>query len=263
MGITVLHHADADGFGAAWALWKGLNGGADFIPVRYGEPVPEIPGGTDLLLIVDFSYDRMTCEALAERYRLVVIDHHKTAEEELRGLPYAIFDQGMSGAMLAWRYIFPFVPAPELIRYVQDRDLWRFALPHSEEVNLYIASLPWNFEIWDRFDLDTAILAGTALRGFRDRQIAEVLGDARVRVREFEGHRIPVVNCTANVSEVGQELLKRYPESPFAVMYYDLADGRRNFSLRSRGDVDVAELCRRWGGGGHANAAGFVAAVMI
>lgn len=39
----------------------------------------------------------------------------------------------------------------------------------------------------------------------------------------------------------------------------ELPDGRCKISLRSRGDLDVERIARRHGGGGHRNAAGFVA----
>lgn len=256
--ITVLHHADADGFGAAYALWKTFDQEAKFIPVQYGQPVPELPEETDCLYIVDFSYDRETTLALSRRFgvgSIVVIDHHKTAEKELAGLMFAEFDMNKSGAVLAWEHSKPFQPVPPILRYVQDRDLWKFELPHSEEVNLYIASLPWDFEVWDRFDLPTAVEAGKAIKAFRDNQIKTAFRDARVM--DFFGHTVPVVNCSANISEVGHDLLKAYPNAPFAVMYCDRGDGQRSYSLRSRGDFDVAELCREHGGGGHKAAAGF------
>jgi oligoribonuclease NrnB/cAMP/cGMP phosphodiesterase (DHH superfamily) len=257
--ITVLHHADADGFGAAYALWTRLDDDTTFIPVQYGQPVPDLPEETDCLYIVDFSYARETIKSLADRFgwdSIVVLDHHKTAEKELADFPFATFDANKSGAVLAWEHANPFQSIPLILQYVQDRDLWHFELPHSEEVNLYIASLPLEFEAWERFDLDVAIATGAAIKAFRDNQIKNTLRD--VRVTDFFGHLTPVVNCSANISEVGYELLKLYPDSRFAVMYTDRADGQRSYSLRSRGDFDVADLCRMLGGGGHKAAAGFV-----
>ena len=66
-----------------------------------------------------------------------------------------------------------------------------------------------------------------------------------------------MVNASANQSEVGHELLQRYPEAPFAAIYFDTADGKRKWSLRGRGNVDVSALAKQFGGGGHHNAAGF------
>ena len=68
---------------------------------------------------------------------------------------------------------------------------------------------------------------------------------------------MPVVNTAILVSEVGEELLKRFPESPFVVSYFDRSDGQRQWSLRSREGFDVSEIAKSFGNGGHARAAGF------
>ena len=64
-----------------------------------------------------------------------VLDHHATAAEDLAGLPFVTIDLDRSGAVLAWEHFHPGRPVPLLLRYVQDRDLWRWALPRSREVN--------------------------------------------------------------------------------------------------------------------------------
>ena len=40
--------------------------------------------------------------------------------------------------------------APDLIRYGQDRDLWRWRLPNSKPINAYIASMPYQLHEWNR-----------------------------------------------------------------------------------------------------------------
>jgi nanoRNase/pAp phosphatase (c-di-AMP/oligoRNAs hydrolase) len=56
---------------------------------------------------------------------------------------------------------------------------------------------------------------------------------------------------------VGAELLKRHPDAPFAAIYFDRGDGKRQWSLRSREDFDVSRVARRFANGGHRQAAGF------
>lgn len=256
--VAVLYHNDADGFGAAFALKCGLKDPAVFIPVQYGQPVPEIPDTVTFLYIVDFSYDRATTEALAARYgvdRFVVLDHHQTAEKELAGLPYAVYDQNSSGCVLAWREMFSFIDVPPILQYVQDRDLWRFELPHSKQVNAYIATLPPDFHAWQKFDLDRAITCGQAIICFQNRQIERALKNARLRI--VDGYQVPVVNLSDNMSEAGNALCLLFPESPFSVSYLDRADGVRTYSLRSVGNFDVSAVARKFGGGGHRNSAGF------
>jgi len=260
MKTAVLYHNDADGFGAAYACWEGLCGhmtDVNFIPVQYGQPVPDLPDALNSLFIVDFSYDRNTCELLAAKVQgnITILDHHKTAMGELAGLPYAVFDSTKSGAIMAWEWFFGDATPPAILRYVQDRDLWTWALPASREVNAYIATLPKDFEEWKMFSLDTALSAGAAIIAFQDKQISGAQKDVRMGV--VAGYEVPLLNCTANVSEVGNELCKVYPDAPFSVSYCDRADGKRSYSLRSIGSFDVSEIAKKYGGGGHKNAAGF------
>lgn len=256
---AVLYHADADGFGAAYALWTVLGDSANYIPVQYGQPVPEIPVGTSKVYIVDFSYDRATCQALSEKYDLVILDHHKTAEEALNGLPFAEFDMTKSGCRMAWEHTWHSdTEVPDILRYVEDYDLWKFELPYSKEVNLYIASMPWDFKVWDKFDLHTAITAGKAIRGFRDEQIKSALKSVRMmRLEIGDGtYDVPMVNASTNISELGNVLCEAYPDAPFSVSYCD-RETVRSWSLRSVGDFDVSAVAKAVGGGGHKNAAGF------
>lgn len=252
----VLYHAQCqDGFAGAWAAWRELGEAAAYLPVQHGDPPPALPEGARVV-IVDFAYGRDVILALRERVgRLTILDHHKTAEEALRGLPDTVFDMHKSGAMLAWEYFHPGQEPPALIRYVQDRDLWRFELPNSREVNVALGSYPYDFAVWSGLDVDRLADEGRAILRFRDQTVDAIISFARTG--EVGGHRVPVVNATAHWSDVGEALLQRFPEAPFVALYFDDAEGRRRWSLRSGGEFDVGELAKRFGGGGHRAAAGF------
>jgi len=260
--VLVLHHNDADGFGAAYALWTKYGDAAVYIPVQYGQQVPDIPEGIEKIYIVDFSYDCETLLDLSGEYELLVIDHHKTAEADLAGLPFCIFDTTKAGCVLTWEYLYPEdTTAPLLLQYVADRDLWKWALPDSEAFNLFIATLPFDFHRWDALAfkddcfVDEARPVGSAIKSFRDRQIESTLKNVRMML--LAGYTVPVVNCSANISEVGNDLCKAYPDAPFSVSYCDRKEGVRSYSLRSIGEFDVSKIAKLFGGGGHKNAAGF------
>lgn len=261
--VTVLYHDDADGFASAYALWLTHKDTANYIAVQYSQPVPEIPEGTKILYVVDFSYKREICEELVKKYQVHIYDHHKTAEKELEGLDYATFDPTLSGCGLVWNTYYS-RPMPELLRYVQDRDLWKFELPYSDIINMCIATLPHDFALWQAHCnsadfFPNAFAAGSAIKAFRDGQIKAALRDVRIMRLHFEEgtyYEIPVVNCSANVSEVGNVLCAEYPDAPFSASYCDRRDVR-SWSLRSVGEFDVSAIARMFGGGGHRNAAGF------
>jgi nanoRNase/pAp phosphatase (c-di-AMP/oligoRNAs hydrolase) len=69
------------------------------------------------------------------------------------------------------------------------------------------------------------------------------------------GHRVPVANLPYTMSsDAGHEMAKG---RPFAACYWDTPEGRV-FSLRSNDEgVDVSEVAKQYGGGGHRNASGF------
>ena len=81
---------------------------------------------------------------------------------------------------------------------------------------------------------------------------------ANTALKDVGGYLVPTVNAVMFQSEIGNRLNELYPDSPFAALYFDLADGNRKWSLRSRGEFNVAELAENFGGGGHKNAAGFI-----
>jgi len=53
------------------------------------------------------------------------------------------------------------------------------------------------------------------------------------------------------------DLLRGHRDSQVALLAYERPDGMVKVSLRSKNSVDVAEVAREWGGGGHTRAAGF------
>ena len=73
---------------------------------------------------------------------------------------------------------------------------------------------------------------------------------------EAFGHKVVAVNTTAHWSEVGAEMLNKFPEAKFAISF-TVFENNTMYSLRGRGDFDVAEIAKTQGGGGHKSAAGF------
>lgn len=265
--VLVLFHAGCiDGFTAAWAASKALGDSAEYVGVQHGQPPPDVEGRD--VFIVDFSYDRETVLAMkASANSLHIYDHHKTARDALEGLSFATFDMNRSGAGITWDEIAgSTLPRnhdviygtrrPWLVDYVEDRDLWRFDLPRSKAVNAYIGACPQSFEQWDaisRMALRDVANAGEAVLMFVDRYVGEMSRQAIER--KFCGYLVPVVNAPyINTSELVGHLAKTYP---FAVGWYQRSDGLYAYSLRSRGEFDVSDIAKRFGGGGHKNAAGF------
>lgn len=249
------HHCD-DGFGAAYAAWKALGSEASYIPVVHGEPPPDMPEGSKVV-IADFAYSRETLLDLTRRMTSVqVLDHHKTAQDELGGLPFVYLDMNKSGAVLSWEYWHPGQPIPELLRYVEDRDLWRFALPDTREVAVALETYPREFEVWDHLSVKVLAEEGKPILRATKQQVSRMA--ARARFQDIAGYSVPVVNASLFTSDVLDELAHRYPQAPFAASYFDRGDGKRQWGLASIGPCDVSRIAKQFGGGGHLHRSGFV-----
>lgn len=260
----ILYHANCDdGFGAAYAAWLKFGDESTYIPVQYGQPMPELPPD-HAVYILDFSYPRDVLLAVDEWREIKVLDHHKTAQEDLKGLAFATFDMEKSGAVLAWEYFHPGRPVPTLLRYVQDRDLWRKEMYCSDEHTAWRRSFNHTFKQWQQLEEMTEraglpwTTEGRAILRSEKKQIQTRVSQAiETTVGE---HVVLAVNETQHFSEVAGELA-RNTRYPFGACYFIRGDGLKQWSLRSLGDFDVSEVARKLGGGGHNNAAGFTEAL--
>lgn len=262
MKTKVLYHGPwcPDGFAAAYCAWSVLGDSAEYIPVEYQQPPPPIERG-DRIFIVDFSYPRQTLvemESVAEG--IIVLDHHKTAKEQLLGLHFTLFNLEKSGAMLAWEFWHPDESVPDLIRYVQDRDLWRHELPYTEEVHMALREYPREFPVWHRLAtmpdfVERLTEEGTPLLAAKREEVRAKASSHHWEV--IGGYKVPVVEAKHYYSDIANLLCRWYPESPFTACYRFDESGRKKWDLRSIGSFDVSAIAQQYGGGGHRNAAGF------
>ena len=188
---------------------------------------------------------------------ILLLDHHKTAQADLGDLPFANFDMERSGAGLAWDHLFAGEPRPWLVNYVEDRDLWYFRLPGSKAVNAYLGVLPFEFAAWtgaDELGHERAKALGEVVLAKLEQYVSEVSKNARLIT--LAGHRVPAVNASpVDTSELLESLAVGHP---FALSWSVRFDGVFQYSLRSSADgLDVSEIAKAYGGGGHAHAAGF------
>src|SRR5207237_3014797 len=101
-----------------------------------------------------------------------------TAEADLRDLPVAHFDMERSGAVITWEHLHQ-SPPPELLRYIQDRDLWRWELPHAREVLAALDSYAMDFQVWDGLEPAAMVAEGRAIERYVGQQLRRL--DARAR----------------------------------------------------------------------------------
>jgi len=283
MKLLCIYHGNcADGFSAAYVLWRiyGLDQ-CDFHAGVYNTEPPDVTGRN--VVMVDFSYKRPVLESMAAKANsILILDHHKTAAADLdgfwkppsryddfcgpvadglreAGLPpvNAIFDMDRSGATITWDYFLPHVPRPPLLNHIEDRDLWLFKLEGTREIQANVFSYHYDFEIWHKLmESDPQVLRteGAAIERKHHKDVAELVGVLKRRMK-IGGYDVPVANLPYTLtSDAGHMMCKG---EPFAACYWDTPGGRV-MSLRSSDDgVDVSEIAKSYGGGGHRNASGF------
>jgi oligoribonuclease NrnB/cAMP/cGMP phosphodiesterase (DHH superfamily) len=292
--VCIYHFPCDDGFASAWVVrrkWPDIA----LAGTNYGLPFPGVDIAAKNVLIADFSFKPDVLRELGTKAQsIVILDHHKTAQEDLAAFIAAVpngqyfdhlavgesgwfnkpgafgysnivahFDMEHSGAALTWQFCFPDEPMPVMLQFIEDRDLWRFKLRETRAFWLYLRSFAYDFDVWttiaDRIQNDPNLVIGEALsiERFYDQKLAEILPTATLKsIGKWKD--VPVAHAPyAFASDLAHDLLKAHPAAPFAAVVVD-AYGGRTYSLRSEDSrEDVSEVARTFGGGGHRNAAGF------
>jgi len=279
--LCVYHENCLDGFAAAWCVRHALGpDGVEFYPGVYGDPPPDMTGRD--VILVDFSYKRPVLDEMAKvAHSILILDHHKSAAEDLAGLPTpsaevqkivvqgyglglgmppgacALFDMNRSGAGIAWDFFHPGRPRPVLIDYIEDRDLWRFKLRDSKLINAALFSYPYDFEQWDHLMLRAShsfAREGAAILRKQEKDVAELVAATKRRVT-IGGHDVWGANLPYTYASDAANLMAQ--GEPFAACWWETPRGRV-FSLRSdEHGLDVSQIAKAYGGGGHQHAAGF------
>jgi uncharacterized protein len=196
--------------------------------------------------------------------KLTVSDHHITAAQELEGLLRndgivdGMFDMEKSGCLLTWEWFFKNRQPPQALLAVNDRDLWKFELPWTREIFLALTSYPYDFKAWDTTMEDDRLESlrqeGVTLSRKQQRDVAEIIA-AGNHLITIAGHTVPACNVPSIwASDAGHIVAQGHS---FAACFW--IDGDKiALSLRLTPDgLDMSEIAKQFGGGGHRHAAGF------
>lgn len=263
--IVVLYHGKCpDGFAGAYAAWKKFGDSAHYMPVSHGDAPPEGLADKEVYLI-DFCYEKAAEIEMLIRStkRFVILDHHESVRALVESVPEHVFDLQHSGATIAWSYFHPDTPVPQLMTYLEDGDLYRYALPETRDIFSYLFILPDDFAAWN------ALAMGLEDAVERERILAKAhsyteyfialaqMSVERAKKVRFEGREIYFVATHPAMtmkSYVGHELYTKLP--PFALIVTAHPDGF-GVSIRGDGSVDVSKIAAKYGGGGHPGSSGF------
>ena len=266
----VIYHGRGcpDGFAAALAAWLFYEGRVEFLSLDHGDvksidDLPAIEGRA--VYILDFSFSSELLRQIEQRAaKLVLLDHHKSAADKLSGFSCRCgalhFDMKKSGCRLAWEYFQRERPLPDLVRFLEDRDIWVWQYPESAGFLSALDMEPLNFERWlEIAEFDAAQLSGYIERGRamdqKFNKLAMDIAEAGQPI-SFNGLSGLMVNAPgAFHSLVGDMLCKQ--SGTFALLWSVDKSGAVKVGLRSRRGFDCIALAESMHGGGHAQACGF------
>jgi len=266
--LKIYHHNDLDGRCAgaiALRVWRQLGQEPLMIELDYKDKVDInfIEYG-ETIIILDFSFKPDVMEKVRERTGGIIwIDHHRSAEsypyQDLKGLR-DFADKNESGCELTWKFFCPHKPIPRAVELIGDYDKW--ALKFQPECFEFYEGMKMEVtnpqsDLWDNLfnfmPVTRIIDQGKSAIRYRDNYCEKICHDFGYEV-EWEGHKAFVTNFFQFGSGGFGERMERYD---FCIAY--IHDGKRfTVSLYSIKEVDVSEICKRHGGGGHKEAAGFV-----
>lgn len=218
------------------------------------------------LLIVDFSYSREFLIQLKSLVnKILVLDHHISAQKELSDLSWCYFDQNRSGCTISWEYFMYNTNYPNLYKCIEDRDLWRWQIKDNKEfTSAFYNLIPFDFEEYKKFIDNPELIPLYIMKG---EVILEYIKSENIKRSKFvykftnnSGKRIGIVNITSNASEFGDHITTT-TDIDFAILWsYNHVNNTVKIGVRSAkgSDNDCSILSRKFNGGGHFNAAGFV-----
>jgi oligoribonuclease NrnB/cAMP/cGMP phosphodiesterase (DHH superfamily) len=268
MKTLCLHHNDPDGRAAGAIVRRALGSGVALYEMDYGVLVPwELIEDTQKVIVVDFSLPKDEMERIAAERELIWIDHHKTSLEENAKISQdwpGLRDTEEAGCVLTWQFFFPNQPVPKAVVLIGDRDIWRWAEadtgPFGEGL-INQDTRPNNDELWvpllnnDPEAIQELIESGKLLREARLVKMRRMVNGRGFPVT-FEGFSTMVINDRGN-GEMGEYI--RSLGYQIAYCYIDkMLNGKLyTYVTLYSGRIDVSEIAKRFGGGGHPGASGF------
>lgn len=272
--VIIFYHSNChDGHMSAFTLWCDLHNQTkvkvDYYPVNYGTTPPDVTG--KIVYILDFSFPCNILKLMiSQAEALLIIDHHKTAQENLDEIPdkYKIFDMNECGATLTWKYLYPDKPLPLAYNYIRSRDLWTHDMKDTDafylafEIAIRNEKGKYDFNLTEKYlidkEVENLLNIGKVLKVYHDTLVEKTLSNiyfCPIR-RDDQLLIVAYVNVTAGLaSDVGAQCMKNYTFVDFCACYHTIPINQKTiFSLRSRdGCQDVSVIARDHGGGGHRN----------
>jgi len=268
--LCIYHLADHDGKGSA-AIVKSVYPEVEFMPLNHDTEInyKEIEKH-EKIIICDIALPLEYMFELNAVKDLIWIDHHLSVIEEyeqkikeghapIRGIRQV----GTAAIILTWNYFYPKKKVPLGIKLLGLNDVFDLQDKRVRPFEYAMQSLGvnkpgepiWAQLIADEVEINPMVEKGRAILSYIHNRNYR-LSRAQAFVTEFDGLRCICANIAQGYSEFYDSLddIKEYD-----VMINFFMNKKNCWNLSfytAKDDVDVSKLAAKFGGGGHAKAAG-------
>ena len=271
------HKVDLDGKCSA-AIVKRKYPNCELIGVNYPDrPDFDILKEGETVFVVDFSFSPEDMYKLlgVTSDNLIWIDHHKSAIEKIEyttlpdnntSLSCVIRGEreiGRAGCELTWEYLFSKEPMPDAVKLLGRYDVWDHknseVLPFQYGMRMEEwepTSQKWRCLFENPNAYMDYIQDGDTILAYENQQNTAYSKSMAFPV-EFEGHKTWAINKALSNAKIF-ETIKDADKRPLWLLF-NCRDGLWKYSLYSapNSGIDVSQIAVKYGGGGHAGAAGF------
>jgi oligoribonuclease NrnB/cAMP/cGMP phosphodiesterase (DHH superfamily) len=269
--MKIFFHIDADGKTAGHIIHDamlrgriGSSGTVEFIPINYADPFPmESICPDETVYILDYSITPDEMKALLAKTKDVCwIDHHETAINDYKGFPAQIQglrEVGRAGCVLTYMYVWGCIyeEVPEYVRLIGDRDVWKFEYGDRTRdfcAGIQLMDISPTSKDWTRITMVVNYWCevGRSVNQYKNSVNAQFLRSWSFET-VFEGYKCLAVNGRPD-PESFEKMKTKYD-----ICIAFISNGAVwTVSLYSN-NIDVGEIAKKHGGGGHDGAAGFSA----
>lgn len=249
----------------------------EMIGVNYGDKTDPLAlcAENEFVFVIDFCFQPFTVmEELSRKCNLVVYDHHKSAidmaKESKKFKPKDVcYKLDHSACEITWLKTMPDEPMPNAIKLLGRYDI--FDLSYSPDVLPFEYGLrcfePLDQKVWTALFSNSPSLIGSIIeKGKMVLKYIEVTNRRLVsslKKIKFEGYQAFALNYNGDDSL----FFRQYQDELFQssiLLSYKRKDNQWHVGLISKKEdnIDVGEIAKKYGGGGHVTCAGFVASIL-
>lgn len=269
--VAIMYHNDRGDGELAASIVKLHHPKANLIPMSYDKDIPWYklqPKQT--IYVVDLSFDMYFLNKLNDEYNLIWIDHHDSVikEAEFNNFnPKGIRDTNYAACLLTWKYFNPDTAIPRVIELIDDYDRWIFQYEDTLKFNRGIRSINnsniqdniklWQTLITDLEELQKYINIGDEINKYLS-FIHNLYSQDLCFETDIDGYNVLCANIRGFSSLFFEHMVDKEKHAAVCLYSYIGNVGVYRYSIYAVDtSINVSEIAKKMGGGGHSNAAGW------